>query len=1337
MATTDTEIKFIIERAIKAFSSGNLTENSLKLFQELGYNTNRQQPLPEKTFACFKEYYIDTNSRFNEEKSLATEWQQIDLLFQLTKEEVTAQNSLFNTAQVDRTIIEAYLFFCIELNDREYTRTALSQITREINKAFKMPVMVLFKLGDKLSLAVINRRLHKKDPEKDVLEKVTLIKDINIPKPHRAHIEILFDLCIEKLRQVHKFTSFVELHEAWSETLDTKELNNRFYTDLSNWYFWVRDSEDVVFPKDVKSTEDRALFLIRFLTRFIFCWFLRQKRNPVTGQSLLPQELFKMEWIGNLLQDASPRAYTYYPAILQNLFFATLNTEMDKDGLPPNRRFIDKGDGRSSDDHMIHSVWRNAHMLKDPEEFARLLRQVPFLNGGLFECLDDRMSKGKSNFTEEIRIDGFSDKPEKHPKLPNYIFFGDDQRIDLSDAYGDTNRRRETVRPLLTILSSYNFTLTENTPLEQEIALDPELLGHVFENLLAAYNPETGTVARKSTGSFYTPRVVVDWMADQALAIHLNKALSRLTGVMSERTDPRLKMLLSWEEAGLEFSDEEKEALIDAIDSLKVLDPACGSGAFPMGVLQKLVHVLRKLDPENRGWRRRQEAALERIESATAREEARLAIERAFAHDNDDYGRKLYLIENCLYGVDILPIACQLAKLRFFIALIVDQKIDDAYPNYGILPLPNLETKIVAANTLLGLQRRLLLLANESILHLQIELQQVRHNYFTARRYKDKKALRARDKELCDALAEQLAEPGGLSPYDTQRIASWNPYKTNVRAAFFDPAWMFGIAGQGGSFDIIIGNPPYVRQEQLRNVSVTGSDGLPRSFKEVLKEQYECYTGTADLYVYFFERALQLLKIGGTLAYITSNKYMRAAYGEKLRTCLVYATNPHAILDFGDAPVFTAIAYPCILITEKTRHVEVGQLPSASGLERMQLATDRLLPVLTWTPGGDVTGFPEIFESRSHPLTQRDLKPDGWRLESPVRLRLLERLRRSGTSLDEYVQGRFYRGILTGLNKAFVVEREDYERLIAEHPSSAEVLKPFLRGRDVKRWRCEFQDRWIIKIESSENERHPWSGESERDAERKFANFYPAIHGWFEPMRDRLIQRYDQGRYFWELRSCDYWREFVQPKIIYPNICKQNEFAWDSCGYYSNQKTFIIPRAPKYLLAILNSSVTTWLFSQLLAKLQNGFYEPSAVFMRDFPIPMPRSDQQRYCECLAEALILLNESGTALQNDDTPLAMMKAYFEQWLNGLVYELFFPDELYSRKLQLFEETEQLRPPDLTELPKEQRIVRLRELFETAYDSNARLRAMLFDLRSLEIVRIIEEPAERNAAKPVAVL
>jgi hypothetical protein len=229
------------------------------------------------------------------------------------------------------------------------------------------------------------------------------------------------------------------------------------------------------------------------------------------------------------------------------------------------------------------------------------------------------------------------------------------------------------------------------------------------------------------------------------------------------------------------------------------------------------------LCPENKGWRRRQEAALDSFDSATAREEARKAIERAFARDNDDYGRKLYLIENCLYGVDVQPIACQIAKLGFFIALICDQSIDPGEPNYGILPLLNLETKIVAANTLLGSDR---------VRQLEKQLQQVRHDYFTARRYKDKKTLRARDKELCAQLATALTQSGECSPYDAKRLAEWNPYDTNTPASFFDPTWMFGLPASNdhdkGVFDIVIGNPPYVRQEQLRTVTVTASEGKPR-----------------------------------------------------------------------------------------------------------------------------------------------------------------------------------------------------------------------------------------------------------------------------------------------------------------------------------------------------------------------------------------------------------------------------------------------------------------------------------------------------------------------------
>src|SRR3990172_9106962 len=493
----------------------------------------------------------------------------------------------------------------------------------------------------------------------------------------------------------------LEIQKRHDDAFDVESVTKAFYKELANWYFWAR--EYAAFPKDAEPDAEGkpSVHLIRLITRLIFCWFLREKRNPQTGEGLLPDALFDPRRIRELLKDPSDASCSYYTAILQNLFFATLNTEMGKPGKPANRPLLEEGDGQRSDDHMIHTVWRHTRQLRDPAALAKLLRDIPFLNGGLFECLDDRVQKGNSPYTEEVRIDGFSTDPRKQPRIPNLLFFGQDEVVDLSGAYGDHARSHETVRPLLSLLRRYNFTLTENTPLEQEVALDPELLGHVFENLLAAFNPETGTVARKATGSFYTPRVVVDWMVDQALAAYFEGILTRAG---TEDVRKKLRRLLSWEEEGHEFTPKETEALIDAIDHLKALDPAWGSGAFPMGLLQKLVHVLKKLDPENKGWRQRQEAALDSFDSSTAREEARQAIKRAFARDNDDYGRKLYLIENCLYGVDIQPIACQIAKLRFFISLIVDQAIDPQEPNLGILPLPNLETKIVAANTLLGLQ---------------------------------------------------------------------------------------------------------------------------------------------------------------------------------------------------------------------------------------------------------------------------------------------------------------------------------------------------------------------------------------------------------------------------------------------------------------------------------------------------------------------------------------------------------------------------------------------------------------------------------------------------------
>jgi len=1115
-------------------------------------------------------------------------------------------------------------------------------------------------------------------------------------------------------------TTMADLIAAFSVETVTKE----FYEEISNWYFWAR--ELAVFPPDAPTDSDGkpSLSIIRLLTRLIFCWFLRRKQHPQTGKGLLPDVLFDEQRIQTLLKNTDPEACTYYPAVLQNLFFATLNTEMDKPREKPSRRFIEEGDGQRSDDHMIHTFWRHERLLRDPEAFAELLRAIPFLNGGLFECLDDRVPRGKSSFTDEIRIDGFSNDPKKQPKLPNFLFFGKDQFADLASAYGDSTRKHERVRPLLAILQRYNFTLTESTPLDQEVALDPELLGHVFENLLAAYNPETGTVARKATGSFYTPRVGVDWMVDQALIVYLGKALDRVGKAAKSGHNERLQRLLSWEETGHDFSAKEVEALIDAIDQLKALDPACGSGAFPMGLLQKLVHVLRKLDPENKGWRRRQQVAVETIESSTAREEALRAIERAFARDNDDYGRKLFLIENCLYGVDIQPIACQIAKLRFFISLICDQTIDPNEPNYGILPLPNLETKIVAANTLLGLQRGQLLLGSDKVRSLERDLQQVRHDYFTARSYRNKKTLRVRDKELCAELATALTDSGECSPYDSKRLVEWNPYDTNTHAQFFDPAWMFGLPAAkdaGGVFHIVIGNPPYVRQEELATVTVTGSDGKPRSLKDAFRDQYECFTGRADLYVYFFERSLQLLCTGGVLSFITSNKYFRAAYGERLRTYLAWATRPQVVLDFGDAPLFTSIAYPAILVTEKIRHVQKGELPASDGPTGFLHPTN--LPpedwhshVMTWTPGPALNDFPDVFAAQSQTLSQRDLKPTGWRFGTSVTRRLLDQMRLSGRPLGEVVEGRIFAGIKTGLNGAFVVNTATRAELIREDPKSAEIIKPYVRGKHVDKWSSDISDQFIIYTPRGIT-----------------ISAYPAIKRHLASFKSDLEHRaLDQKWYELQQAQLAYVDSFESKKIVFPDISESVQFAFDTSGAYLDMTAFCIPTDDLYLLAVLNSTSVNHFFSSIGAQVRGGYLRFKRQYVEQIPIPAVTPDQQRQCERLAEALIWLHRPDVIRKSGGGTVGLTGAYFEQWLNGLVYELFFPGELHARKLKLFDATAALNLPDLSKVPEKQKLPRLQELFTTAYDAKSDIRSMLFSLRSLEEVRIIEEASAENAAE-----
>lgn len=506
----------------------------------------------------------------------------------------------------------------------------------------------------------------------------------------------------------------------------------------------------------------------------------------------------------------------------------------------------------------------------------------------MFDCLDkENEDTGKVEY-----IDGFSRNAKKVPTVPDLLFFGKERIIDLSEGYG-YKRNKEKCRGLLEIFCDYKFTIEENTPIEEEIALDPELLGKVFENLLAYYNPETESTARKQTGSFYTPREIVNYMVDESLIAYLKTQMledkpawlqlgnlqSKMFGNEVRKGQLKLEQPLSksrWKEKKIElednlrkliaysndehpFTDEEDiQQLIYAIDHCKILDPACGSGAFPMGILHKLVYVLAKLDDDNVRWRELQKRKAQ-IEIGKAlndidkkeRENKLIDINDSFEDNASDYGRKLYLIENCIYGVDIQPITVQISKLRFFISLVVDQK-EKKGENRGIRPLPNLETKFVAANTLIGLEKpKQIVILPTRFYELEKELEDIRHEHFDAKNRRDKLNCQKKDKAIRKQIATLLKDSGWQS--DTaDKIASFDIYDQNTSATWFEPEWMFGKELSRG-FDVVIGNPPYVSALELKKL-------IPESQYSYIKTNFESAKGAVDLYIYFFEKGINILK---------------------------------------------------------------------------------------------------------------------------------------------------------------------------------------------------------------------------------------------------------------------------------------------------------------------------------------------------------------------------------------------------------------------------------------------------------------------------------------------
>lgn len=534
-----------------------------------------------------------------------------------------------------------------------------------------------------------------------------------------------------------------------------------------------------------------------------------------------------------LALDAVNGSNNYYHDTLEPLFFELLNTSQ------PRRK------GKFAQDEFY--------------------MQIPYLNGGLFSPHTD----DQYHFSPELQ----------------------------SGQYGLVTIPNEWFVRFYETLGQYNFTVDENTSYDIELSIDPEMLGRIFENLLAEINPETGENAKKSTGSFYTPRDIVDYMVDSSILEYLKTK----TGI----DEVKLRALISYSKEDDDlavFSMPEKKALINALYTVTVLDPACGSGAFPIGMLQKIVYMLQEIDPEANLWF---DKATENISILMRKE-----FEKKFNAGSLDYIRKLTVIQNSIFGIDIQPIAVEIARLRCFLSLVIEEKVYDDEPNRGINPLPNLDFKFIIANTLVSLPHDSDTKKDVSSDQLSMfekqdhiaQLKAVREEYFSANDLESKNELKLAFSEIQKAMFQEALNSRKVASPRYQALFQWKPF-SNESASWFDSEWMFGVKD---GFKIIIGNPPYVLLQ--------GKNKSP--YLDYFKKIYTVAKYKIDLYHLFIEKSIRSLANEGICSLITPSNFTTNNYCLELRKFMLEQSSILEII-YYDENVFNANVNNLVFLLKK------------------------------------------------------------------------------------------------------------------------------------------------------------------------------------------------------------------------------------------------------------------------------------------------------------------------------------------------------------------------------------------------------------------------------------
>ncbi|RUM61025.1 MAG: hypothetical protein DSY66_03040 [Persephonella sp.] len=874
--------------------------------------------------------------------------------------------------------------------------------------------------------------------------------------------------------------------------------------------------------------------------------------------------------------------------------------------------------------------------------------RIPFLNGGLFEPIYD------------------------YKNIPVYI---DDEIFSNENENG-----------ILDIFDRYNFTVKEDEPLEKEVAVDPEMLGKVFENLIAENE-------RKGLGAFYTPREIVHYMSQQSIIYYLSDKLNLPV------EDIRQIFTVDKFEDLPESIKKNAKAIDNELKNLKVVDPACGSGAFLVGVLYEIIRA------------------------------------RSLLNDNLNlYQLKKEAIENSIYGVDIDIGAVEIAKLRLWLSLVVDEENP-----YKIEPLPNLDYKIMCGNSLLeelvigdevvslsveseykkdnvseieilrkeilekrekfynlvlekgkqdkevknlekeirNLDKKLKSLTNKSKQKVSLsllgndteksfkELIELQHKLFNQYNPEKKKQLKEKiDKKLKEFVLKKLNEEEEKAENKLRRLI--NKYngrdfskndkkevdklrllleeiekykrKLDFRGCnknFF--LWHLNFSEvfiKKGGFDIVIANPPYIRQEKIK-------EDKPK-FKAV---GYQVYNSIADLYVYFYEKSYQILAKKGIFSFITSNKFMRAKYGKQLRKFLKKNTKLKNIIDFGGFRVFeSATVDTVIVIGEKEK-------PISNKIHICSIGNDF----------NKEKSLYDYCKEKGFEFPQEKLLSEVWTFED---LDIKEKIEKIGTPLKDWDVNIYY-GIKTGFNEAFIIDEKTRQKILnnckteEERKRTKAIIKPVLRGRDIKRYYYKWAGLYLIATFPSLNlniDDYPALKEYLKTFGRKLEQ---TGQTYIDPKTGKKVKtrKKTSNKWFETQDNIAYWKEFEKEKIVWQEIVREPSFAFDIKGFYPEATTFIMTGENlKYILALLNSYPVAFFFKQFYAGggLGEEGYRYKKAFLEKLPIPKIPEDQQKpFIELVDKILELTNREDYEHRPD---LQEKVQHYSKQIDQLVYKLY---------------------------------------------------------------------------------